>query len=90
VREAELSMLRHLNIREEDMLMAQGNLASAYSKLGRGVESIALDREVYASLKRLHGPLDETTLHMGLNIAVHLMKQGENAEAKKLLRDLIP
>ena len=55
VREAELSMDRRLGAQEDDLLIAQGNLANTYRQLKRFEEALRLRRDVYRGRLKLNG-----------------------------------
>ena len=90
VREAELSTLRRVGAREENMLIAQGNLASTYQMLGRLDEALSMRRDVYSGTLRLYGEEHEDTLREANNYANSLVNQERLEEAKELLRKSIP
>ena len=63
VKEAELSMLRRLGASEENMLVAQSNLATTYDELGRHEEALRM-RETYTLDRlKLMGEEHETNPH---------------------------
>ena len=62
VEEARLSLIRRTGASEHDMLVAQGNLACTYNKLGRHKEALQLKREVYYGYMKLLGEENEETL----------------------------
>jgi len=90
VREAELSSLQRIGAREENMLIAQGNLASTYQMLGRLDEALSMRRDVYSGTLRLYGEEHEDTLREANNYANSLVNQERLEEAKELLRKSIP
>ena len=55
VREAVLSLCRRLDGPEENMLVAQGNLASSYQMLGRGDLAVSMRRDIYDGRLKLSG-----------------------------------
>ena len=67
----------------------QTNLANCLHELGRIDEALAIEREVYANKKKLLGTTDKNTLISGKNLAHSLVRLGQHAEAKTLLRKLI-
>jgi len=90
VREAELSSLQRLGAREENMLIAQGNLANTYKALGRLEEAIRMRREVYSGWLKLKGEEDEDTLREANNYADSLVNLERFKEARSLQRKTIP
>ena len=55
VREAVLSLCRRLDGPEENMLVAQGNLASSYQMLRRGDLAVSMRRDIYDGRLKLSG-----------------------------------
>jgi len=90
VKEAELSMLRHLGASEYDLLIVQSNLANSYQFLGRQEEALPLRRDVYSGRLKLYGEENEDTLSAANNYASSLKSLGRFEEAKSLLRKSIP
>jgi tetratricopeptide (TPR) repeat protein len=90
VREAELSSLQRLGAREENMLIAQGNLANTYKALGRLEEAIRMRREVHSGWLKLKGEEDEDTLREANNYADSLVNLERFKQAKTLLRKTMP
>jgi len=89
VLEAELSMRRRIGDSEGDMLMAEGNLAVTYEKLGRVEEALRLRQEVYSGLLRLDEE-HEATLRAAENLASSLNGLQRFEESKVLLRKTMP
>ena len=90
VREAELSMLRRIGRPEEDLLTVQGNLASTYEKLGQMEPALDLQRDVYFGFVKLYGEEHYDTLREANNYASSLLDLERCAEAKSLMRKMIP
>ena len=89
VREADLSMLRRISAPAHEVLIAQGNLAMSYQRLGRS-EALRLRQKVYSGHVNLHGEEDPDTLREANNYAALLKKLGRFEEAKSLMRKSIP
>jgi hypothetical protein len=90
VREAEVAMLRRVGGSEEELLDAQGNLASTYGELGQLEESLSIERDVYSGHARLNGEEHESTLRAANNYAVSLRDLKRFEETKALLRKTMP
>ena len=90
VGEAELSMLLRLDASEESILVAQRNLASTYRALGRCEDSMRLRRDVYLGTLKLLGNDHRDTLLEANNYAISLLDLEHYAEAKALLRKMMP
>jgi hypothetical protein len=90
VREAELSILRRIGAPEEDLLTVQGNLASAYEKLGQMEPALNLQRDVYFGFVKLYGEEHYDTLREANNYAGSLVDFERCAEAKSLMRKMMP
>ena len=90
VGEAELAMLRRLRASEESILVVQNNLANSYQKLGRLEMVLPLRQEVYSGRLRLDGDENEKTLRAAYDYAASLLEAKRIAEAKTLLREVIP
>jgi hypothetical protein len=90
VGEAELAMLRRLRASEESILVVQNNLANSYQKLGRLEMVLPLRQEVYSGRLRIDGDENEKTLRAAYNYAASLLEAKRIAEAKTLLREVIP
>ena len=84
-----MATLRRLGAPEDDILIAQGNLASTLLELGRLEEAVRMLKEVYASRVRLFGH-DEETLNVALNLSITLIKAGNASESMAFLRPLLP
>ena len=74
VREAELSILRRIDASEEELLIAQGNLASAYQSLGRLDDALRIERKIYTKRVVLRGNLHLETLVAAICLANTLSK----------------
>ena len=90
VQEAELSMRRRLGDSEDNILIAQSNLASTYDALGRHQDAMRISRDVYFGNLRLEGAEHEGTLIEANNYAVSLVGLQRFEEVKSLLRRTIP
>jgi tetratricopeptide (TPR) repeat protein len=90
VREAELAMLRRLDVREDSILAAQGNLANTYDKLGRVEEALNLYHDVYSGELIFYGAAHEQTIISASNYADSLIGLQRFKEAKALFRKTIP
>ena len=90
VREAELSMDRRLGAPEEDMLIAQGNIACTYENLRRDECALRVRQEVYSGRVRLNGEEQRETLVAAYNYAVSLNHLERFEEAKAVLRNMMP
>ena len=90
VREAELSMLRRVGAREENILAAQSGLANTYQKLGRHERALEMYRHLYSVTLRLEGEEHKSTLVDAFNYAHCLITLKRYAEAKALLRKIAP
>jgi tetratricopeptide (TPR) repeat protein len=90
VREAELAMYRHLGSSEENMLILQGNLASAYRTLGRLKEALSLRQDVYSGNLKLYGEEHPETLREAVCYAMLLLNLDRFEEHKSLMRKMIP
>jgi serine/threonine protein kinase len=67
----------------------KNNLAAAYSRLGRTVEAIELQRDAVRGLARALGPTHEHTLGSTMNLASMLADRGDPLEAERLLTDVV-
>ena len=74
------------NASEDNLLIAQGNLANTYHMLGRLDEELRLRRDVWLGMLKLHGEEDFRTLIAAQNCAGTLLYLRHHAEAKILLR----
>ena len=90
VKQATLATKRRVGAPEENILIAQSNLASTYSRLGRNEEALRLKRDVYSGLLKLAGEEYETTLLAANNYANSLIALKRYKEAKKVLRKMLP
>ena len=90
VREAELAMLRRVGDSEHNILIALGNIAVTYNRLGRFEEALRLRREVYSGLLNLHGHQHFDTLREANNLATSLVNLKRFEEAKSLMRKMMP
>ena len=90
VSEADLAMMRRLGASEEDLLVAQGNIASVYHVVGRREEALPMRQEVYSGTLRLRGEEHEDTLLEATNYALTLRELNRFEDAKSLLLQMIP
>ena len=90
VEEANLSTRRRLGAPEDDMLVAQGNLASTYWELGRQEQALQIERDVYSGRLKLNGAEHKMTLIAANNYASTLVVLLRFEEAKSLLRKTMP
>ena len=90
VRETELAMEQRLGASEKCLLDVQSNLAKTYKELGRGEEALHMQRDVYSRTLILCGEEDVDTLMEANNYATSLAVMSRFAEAKSLLRKIIP
>ena len=90
VQQAELSMLRRLGESEENILIAQNNLANTYQELGRLEESLRVRQEVYSGRLKLLGEAHSLTISAACNYAYSLVTLGRFEEAKSLMRRMVP
>jgi tetratricopeptide (TPR) repeat protein len=90
VQEAELSTLRRIGVPEEQMLVAQSNLANTYQALGRLEPALRMRRDAYSKSLGLYGADDLDTLQAANNYASSLNGLQRFEEAKFLLRKIIP
>ncbi len=88
--EAELAMKRRLGASEENLLIAQGNLANTYSTLGRDEEALLIRQEVYSGHLKLNGEENYDTLTAANNYASALNNLEHFEEARSLLRKTKP
>ena len=89
VRETELSTWR-LGDSEHNILIAQHNLATTYSSLGRAEESLRMRRDVYAGRLRRNGEKDVVTIVAAQNYATCLAGLQRFEEAKSVSRTTLP
>ena len=90
MREAELSMKRRLSAPEENILIAQSNLAVAYQALGRFEEALQMKRDAHTGYLRLYGTEHRDTLIEALNYSKSLLDLQRYEEAKLLMRKTMP
>ena len=90
VQEAEMALKRRIGANEDDILVAQGNIAITYKALGRLEEALSIKRDVYSGRLRLNGEEHEETLREANNYASTLIGLDRFEEAKSLLRKTIP
>jgi len=90
VREAELSTLRRLDADEDNILIAQNNLANMYQALGREQLAIRMRQEVYAGRLELLGAEHSQTVSAACNYAYSLVRLDRYQEARSLLRKTLP
>ena len=72
------------------MLVAQNNLATTYSVLGRLEETLRIRQDVYSGYVKLLGEEHEGTVHTAFNYATALLDLQRFDEGKSLLRKVIP
>ena len=90
VREANFAILRRVGASESDILAVQSSLANTYQDLGRSEEALPLRRDVYFGFLNLGSEETKDALIAGTNYATHLNRLERYAEAKPLLRKLMP
>ena len=90
VREAQMSMLRRLGESGNNILAAQGNLASSYRALGRYEQALSIRQDVYSETLKLNGEESIETLAEANNYASELSKLEHYDEAKSLMRKTMP
>ena len=90
VRDAELSMLRRIGAPATNILIAQGNLASTYRRLGQLERALQMQRDAYSGWVKLNGEENEETLRAVLNYADSLTSLERFEEAKTLLLKSMP
>ena len=73
VQEAELSTLRRIGVPEDQMLIAQSNLANTYQALGRLEPALRMRRDAYSKRLGLYGADDLDTLRAAVNYAASLI-----------------
>jgi tetratricopeptide (TPR) repeat protein len=89
VKEAELSMLLRVGAPAHSILVAQGNLAQCYSRLGRKEEALSMFEAVYSGHLKLSGE-DRNTISAAMNYAISLFSLRRFEEAKALLHETMP
>ena len=90
VQETELSTLRRIGASEQKVLVAQGNLANTYGRLGQKEKALRMRRDVYSGTLKLHGEQNINCLSDAFNYAVDLIDAKRFEEARSLLRKTIP
>ncbi len=90
VREALLSLERRVGAPEDQILVAQSNLANSYAELGRDEEALLMKRGVHSARLKLDGEEHEQTLIAAINYACSLLDLERFEAAKALLRRRIP
>ncbi len=90
VQEADLAMMRRLDVPEKTMLVTQGNLARTYVMLGQVEHAVRIERDIYSAELKLYGAENRQTLVSANNYASSLFKLGRFDEAKSLLRRTVP
>jgi len=90
VKEAELAMMRRLGASESSILVAQGNLACTYARLGLFEKALSMDQDIYRGRVKFNGEEDINTLNAASNYANSLTSHLRFKEAKALLRKTIP
>ena len=88
--EAELAVKRRIGDSERNILIAQGNLAITYQRLGRHEESLRVRQEVYSGRLMLDGEEHVSTLIAANNYAVILNELERFEEARSLLHKAVP
>jgi len=83
-------LMRRVGAPEEDVFVAQGNLANSYQFLGRLEEALSLRRDVYSGCLKLNGEEHEETLRAANNYAYALVTLKRFEEGKALMRKMIP
>ena len=81
---------RRVGAGEEEILVAQGNLANSYQMLGWGEEALAMRRDMYSGRLTLMGEEHLTTLVAANNYALSLNDLKRFEETRALLRRKIP
>ena len=90
VQETDLAMTRRLDAPEQNVLVAQSNLANTYYKLGRLEEALPLRRDVYSGTLKLHGEEGYDTLAEAINYSSLLISLRRYEETKLLMRRMLP
>ena len=80
VKEAELSTMLRIGASAQNILIAQGNLASAYHTNKRYELALAMQRDVYHGTLRLLGEEHSETLREANNYAISLLRQNRFQE----------
>jgi hypothetical protein len=90
VREADLATRLRIDNSASNILVAQGNLALTYRRLGRNEEALRMRRDVYSGRLRLNGEEHQETLKAANNYASSLIRLERFVEAKSLLLKVMP
>ena len=90
VREAQLSMMQRLGAPGDQVLVAQGNLAQCYSRLGRKEEALPMFEAIYSGHLELFGNEEKNTITSAMNYAISLFGLRHFDEAKSVLREMLP
>ena len=90
VQEAELSMMRRLGADEDDLLIAQGNLAITYEMVGRLEDGLRIRQDVYLRRLEFFGEEKEETLIAANNYAATLIDLKRFEEVRSLMRGVMP
>ena len=90
VKTAQLAIKRRVCASEDSILIALGNLANSYQKLGRRTEALNMYRDVYSGWLELRGEEDISTLIGAVNYANCLITLEHFKEAKALMRKAMP
>ena len=90
VQEAEMSTLRRFGKSVAGFLVAQGNLATSYSALGRFEQALLLQRDVYLGTLKLSGNQHKETFRAAINYTASLANLQRFEEAKSSLRKMTP
>ena len=78
------------HVRRDDILIAQGNLAITYRRLGRFEEALSMRQEVYSGRLKLDGEEHLSTLIAANNYAQSFHGLQRFEEAKELLLKMVP
>ena len=90
VQEAELAMKRRFGVSENAILNTQNNIANTYQSLGQSEQALQLKQDVYSGMLKLKGEESRNTILAANNYANGLLTLERYAEAKSLLRKMIP
>ena len=82
-------MLRRLGASEDNILVAQSNLANTYAQLGQREKALGLRRDVYVGRLKFDGEEHRETLIAAYNYTSSLKGLQRLKEAKVLLRKTI-
>ena len=90
VLEAQLALARRTGQDTARVLTIMGNLSTGYATLGRENESLRIDREVYATMKKTFGLASGRTLFAAHNLLTTLRTREHTEERAALLREVLP